>query len=436
MMDGLRRIFAPALPATPIQDPALIQKSYAVWRKRVLISTIIGYATFYFVRKNLSVAMPVMEKSLGISKSSLGLFLTLHGVLYGISKFVNGFFADRCNARAFMVAGLLASALLNVFFGASSAVVALGIFWMLNGWFQGMGFPPCARLMTHWFPPKQLATKMSIWNTSHSLGTAAVVMLCSYLVLFSWRLCFFVPSAIAVLCAIYLWTTLADTPEAVGLPEVAGTEAKTRTDRRDEFKDILVQHILTNKYIWLLSFANFFVYTVRYAVLDWGPTLLTEAKHIELSRAAWMMAAFELSGLGGMLLCGWLTDRVFGGRGIRACFFFMAMTAVSVGLLWLGGGESKTWNTLFLCLAGFFIYGPQALVGIAAANLATKRAAATGSGLTGLFGYASTVLSGWGLGKLVEVRGWDAGFLCLVIVALIGTALFGLGWQAKADGYE
>ena len=47
--------------------------------------------------------------------------------------------------------------------------------------------------------------------------------------------------------------------------------------------------------------------------------------------------------------------------------------------------------TAILCLAGFFIYGPQALVGIHAANLATKRAAATAIGLTGLFAYADAV---------------------------------------------
>src|SRR5207248_1460492 len=81
---------------------------------------------------------------------------------------------DRCNARAFMVIGLAASAVMNVCFGFSSAVVTLGVIWMINGWFQGMGFPPCARLLTHWFPPKKLATKMSIWNTSHSIGAGLI----------------------------------------------------------------------------------------------------------------------------------------------------------------------------------------------------------------------------------------------------------------------
>src|SRR5262249_35933534 len=114
------RLFKPA-PARPslLTNASDIAAGYRLWQRRVLIASIIGSATFYFVRKNLSVAMPVMEKDLGISKTDLGLFLTLHGVLYGISKFANGFLGDQCNARVFMVVGLVSSAILNVFFGLS-----------------------------------------------------------------------------------------------------------------------------------------------------------------------------------------------------------------------------------------------------------------------------------------------------------------------------
>ena len=429
------RIFEPASPVAPLTDAAEIERSYSRWRIRILIASIIGYATFYFVRKNLSIAMPVMEAKLGIGKSQLGLFLTLHGVLYGVSKFANGFFADRCHARTFMVVGLVASALMNVFFGFGTGVLTLGIVWMLNGWFQGMGFPPCARLLTHWFPPQKLAMKMSIWNTSHSIGAGLIFALGGYLAVVNWRLCFFVPAGIALVCAMFLWLTLPDTPPSVGLPEVEGTETKTKEAAQD-FWAVLVKHVFSNPYIWLVSLANFFVYVIRYAVLDWSPTMLTQAKHIELSHAGWMVFGFEISGLVGALLAGWLTDRYFGGRGIRACVFYMAMAGVSILLFWKVAGESKLLNTLLLCMAGFFIYGPQCLIGIAAANLATKRAAASSVGLTGLFGYASTTLSGWGLGKLVELRGWDAGFAGLLIVAGIGTVVFAFGWNAKAHGYE
>src|SRR5438270_10248339 len=144
--------FRPA-PRAKVQftDPQVVARKYRYWQKRVLLSSIIGYATFYFVRGNLPFAMPLMEHNLGIHKQQLGLFLTLHGLLYGVSKFANGFLGDRANARAFMAFGLGASALINVLFGFNSAVVTLGLIWMANGWFQGMGFPPCARLLTNWF---------------------------------------------------------------------------------------------------------------------------------------------------------------------------------------------------------------------------------------------------------------------------------------------
>lgn len=97
--------------------------------------------------------------------------LTLHGLLYGVARFANGFLADRANARTFMAVGLAASALMNVFFGSGSVVVTLGVVWMLNGWVQGMGFSPISHLLTHWFPPKELATKdwafgIEVWDSS------------------------------------------------------------------------------------------------------------------------------------------------------------------------------------------------------------------------------------------------------------------------------
>jgi OPA family glycerol-3-phosphate transporter-like MFS transporter/OPA family sugar phosphate sensor protein UhpC-like MFS transporter len=427
------RVFAPAPEAEFIvKDPFEVKAQYRYWQRRILVGTIIGYAMFYFVRKNLSIAMPGMGKELGIDKADLGLFLTLHGLLYGVSKFANGLLADRANARTFMAAGLILSAIANVFFGLSSAVLTLGFWWMLNGWVQGMGFPPCARLMTHWFPPKQLATNFSIWNTSHSIGASLAVVLCGYLAVYSWRLCFFVPAGLAVLCALLLLVLLRDTPPSLGLPEVEGT---AQAAGEPAFSSALLKQVFGNPYIWLLSLGSFCVYILRYVMLDWGPTLMTEMKHIKLTHSGWMVAGFEVSGVAGMLLAGWLTDRVFGGRGARVCVISMALAGVVVFLFWKLASPVLWVNTLLLCLAGFFIYAPQALVGIVIANLATKRLAATAIGFSSMFSYASTLVSGWGLGMLVQNYGWNTALAGLTVVAIVGTLLFALVWPAKAHGY-
>jgi sugar phosphate permease len=428
-------------PARSITDPDQIRESYAYYRPRILFWTTAGYGMFYFVRKNLSIAMPVMEQQLGIAKSDLGLFLTLHGLLYGVSKFFNGIIADRADARVFMALGLIISAVLNVFFGLSSAVVALGICWMLNGWFQGMGYPPCARLLTHWFSPKELATKMAIWNASHSLGAGAIVVLCAYLVqLFdNWRICFHVPAGLALAMAVGLLLKLRDAPESIGLPEVEGTRDISKAsddDIKRGYKALLWDKVFSDKYIWLVSAANFFVYTIRYAVLDWGPTMLKESKGVQLSHAGWMVAGFELAGLAGMLTTGWLTDRVFKGRAAPVSLIWMLSCGATLLIFSKTSGDTFWLNTILLMAAGFFIYGPQALVAVIVANRATKRAAATAVGLTSVFGYASTVLSGWGLGKLAERFGWNWAFAGLVIIALLGAGLFAAAIPAKVHGYE
>jgi OPA family glycerol-3-phosphate transporter-like MFS transporter/OPA family sugar phosphate sensor protein UhpC-like MFS transporter len=409
------------------------QASVTYWQRRILTSTIIGYALYYFVRKNLTVAMPAMEAD-GIDKVHLGLFLTAHGVLYGVSKFANGIIGDRVNARWFMPLGLAFCAVINILCGLSASVLAFGLLWAANGWFQGIGYPPCARLMTHWFPPHQLATKMGTWNISHSLGAGIVVVMCGYLVPYNWRLCFFVPAGIALFGAATLTIMLRDTPESLGLPAIEGTtDLKHDTE---SISDSLRRLVFANPHIWLLSYANFFVYSVRYGLLDWGPTFLKQARGIDLTSATWFVAGYEAFGLLGMLVGGWITDRVFAGRAARACFFYMICCTVTLLLFWFLPNQTPLTSGTLLCIAGFFVYGPQSLIGTAAANLATKRAAASAVGLTGFFGYLSTAVSGVGIGALVEHNGWDAGFLVFFACGLIGTLLFAMCWSAKAHGYQ
>ena len=169
-----------------------------------------------------------------------------------------------------------------------------------------------------------------------------------------------------------------DTPPSVGLPEVEGTHSEAGDQSHGEdFKAFVREHVFRNRYIWILSAANFFVYTIRYAVFDWGATMLMEAKHIKIMHAAGMISGFEAFGFMGAMLGGWLSDRYLGGRTARTCVVYMALAGVSVFLFWKIHTQSELVITGLLCATGFFVYGPQCLLAIACANLATKRAAAT-----------------------------------------------------------
>lgn len=411
-------------------------------------------------------AMPGMNADLGISKVSLGIFLTLNGLVYGFSRFLNGIFADRLNARFYMATGLALCAIANIAFGfgedisswitgetsgssfTNVLVLFMGIMLVVNSLLQGSGFPPCARLLTHWIPPKELATKMSVWNTSHSIGAGLVVILCGYIMsnmgvgathVGAWKWCFWIPAGIALAGSIFLFLFLRDTPSSVGLSELPGTEVKLTKQKTKsaESRAFLREKVFANPLIWILGFANFFVYVCRFSVLDWGPMLLKQSKNVSLENAGWLVALFEIAGIAGMLVAGWATDRYFKGRAHRTCVFCMLGAMLFMFFFWqLPSDAPMAMLFATLCAAGFFIYGPQALIGIAAANQATKKAAATANGLTGIFGYASTAVSGIGLGYVAQHYGWNLVYIIIIAMALLGMGVFLLMWNAKATGYE
>ena len=421
---------------------------------RFLLCSIIAYAFCYVTRKNLSMAQPGMLEEGVISTYALGAIMTVHGVIYGLSRFVNGFWADRLNGRVFMTVGLALSAVMNFLFGCSSLTFCFAVFWILNGWTQGMGFPPCAKMLAHWIHPKELATKMSIWNTSHSFGAFFALGICSLLLTlgFGWRWCFWVPAVLAGLAAVFTFFCVHDSPTEAGVEElkicydgedaVATQKASgdvatapspscpvTNADRR--------RLVFSNKVIWIVAIANFFVYVVRFGFLDWGPTFLKQHKGIPVEKGGLMIIAFELAAVAGAVCAGWLTDRLFKGRGARTCVIFMFLAAsFAFGFYLLPDGASSAWATILLMGTGFFIYGPQGLTGIIAANQATKDAAAMANGFTGIMGYASTVVSGLGIAFIKECFGWNVTLASIAGFALVGMMLFALAWNASADGYS
>ena len=414
------------------------EKAFRKAQWRFILCSMIAYSFFYLTRKNLSMAQPGMLEEGVISTYALGTIMTVHGVVYGCSRFVNGFWADRLNGRIFMAIGLALSAAMNFVFGCSSWTLLFSAFWVINGFTQGMGFPPCAKMLTHWIHPKELATKMSVWNTSHSFGAVMALGLCSLLLGlgFNWRWCFWVPAVLAGFAAVFCFVCVKDSPTEAGVEEleiegaaVSHTSTVSAAERR--------RLVYGNRVIWLVAIANFFVYIVRFGFLDWGPTFLKQYKGISVAKGGLMIIAFELAAVVGTVFAGWVTDKVFKGRGQRTCVFCMLFAALfSFGFWYLPDGAPIWQATLLLMGAGFCIYGPQALIGIVAANQATKEAAAMANGFTGIMGYASTTVSGIGIALIKEHFGWGVTLGSIAGFALVGMILFLFAWNSSANGYK
>ena len=431
MTSTSRFAFLKAQPAiAPLKDPDQIRKTYSYWRTRSLYSTFVGYAIYYICRKNLSAATPAMIAELGLSKTAIGSIWSMMYLVYGVSKLVSGVLGDRANARYFMAIGLFLSALTNIAFGLSSSLVVFGLVWALNGWFQAMGGPTSARILTHWFSPNELGTKWGIWNISHQIGGGFVLVLAGYLTEhYGWRSSFFVPAAIGIIGALFLVNRLRDTPPAMGLPEIEDfrkdySEGQHTLDQEHPVKDVLIKQVLRNKHVWFLALANFFVYIVRYGAMDWAPTFLVEVKGSLIASASAKTAAFEFMGIAGSFFAGWLSDRYFPGRRAWINIIYMLILVFALAGFWLLPKGYPVFDAVLLGAVGFLVYGPQMLVGVCAATAAGKHAAATANGMTGLFGYLGSIISGIGTGWIVQHYGWGSGFLLFIASALLGAVCF------------
>lgn len=438
------RLFPPPAAHIPRLPDDKVKAIYSIERLKVFIGIFIGYAAYYFVRKNFSFAIPELQE-LGYSKGQLGLAASALSIAYGFSKFLMGNVSDRSNARYFLSIGLVLSSFTMIFMGlipfATSSIAIMFVLLFVNGWVQGMGWPPCGRVVAHWYSIRERGTAMSVWNLAHNLGGFLVGPLTVLgLELFNdWHAKLYFPGMVAILFALVAFWLVRDTPQSVGLPPIEeynndypkSYDAKTQ-EQEFSAKEIFFKYVFNNRLLWFIAVANAFVYLVRNGIINWAPTFLQEAKGYTQSEAAWSSGGYELAAIPGTLLCGYLSDKVFKGRRAPVTIIYMVMTLISVLVYWQNPGGSHAVQNVSLWAIGFFIYGPVMLIGVQAIDLVPKKAAGTAAGLTGLFGYfIGDLLANAALGSIVDKFDWDASFIVIAASCLMAIFFTSFTWNRE-----
>jgi OPA family glycerol-3-phosphate transporter-like MFS transporter len=419
-----------------------ISSAYKNNRLKVFIGIFIGYAGYYLVRKNFALVIPDLIQE-GYTKSELGFVLSGVSIAYGLSKFFMGNLSDRSNPKVFMPIGLALSAIIIASMGliswTTSSVGIMFVLLLINGWFQGMGWPPSGRTMTHWFSQTERGTKMALWNVAHNVGGGLIAPLAiAGLAIFGdWHSTFYFPAFIAFVISILTYYLLQDTPQSMGLPPIEEfkNDYPELYDRSQEKEftatQIFKEYILPNKWLWSIAIANAFVYFVRYGVVDWAPTYLTEVKGFSSEDSKWAYFAYEWAGIPGTLLCGYLSDKVFKGRRAPASIIYMLLVFIAILVYWFNPPGHPLIDNIALIAIGFLIYGPVMLIGVHALDLVPKKAAGTAAGLTGLFGYfiGASILGNITMGFVVENYGWNGGFMMLSISSILSIVFLAFTWN-------
>ncbi len=407
-------------------------RKYNCWRIRILYSIIIGYTTFIFCRQNFNIAMPALMNYFEVTKTQLGWILTASSIVYGVGKLCNGFFSDRLNARIFMVVGLAFVGIITLLSGFTSNITSLGLLWIVNNWFQSMGWPPATRMLIYWYTSNELGMKWSIGATSNQIGGAITMIICGYLIdVYGWETAFIIPGTIALLISLFLFNRLRNSPSEVNLPVVEVYKECDIPLRGEDYllMSQLIKIVFYNRLVWYVCFANMFIYIIRLGVIFWAPVFLHELKNSTIAQTGWQVASYDISGLIGGIVAGWMSDKIFQGRRGPVGSIFMFALAVVLILFWQIPNEYETCSMIILAFAGFFVSGPQVLIGIATVDFTNKQAVGTANGFSSLFGYLGAALAGVCIGWISDNLGWNGVFLFFIFSAFLGGILFSLTWS-------
>ena len=428
-----------------------VNREYRRLRLQVFAGIFLGYAAYYLVRKNLSLAIPdILTDFPQYTKAQLGWGLTGLSAAYGLSKFIMGSVSDRSNPRFFLPLGLLLSCGIMAVLGLVKAVYAslllVIILQILNGWVNGMGWPPCGKTMVHWFSSKERGGVVATWNVAHNVGGGLVATFALWGVMLfdDWGAKFYFNAIIAAAVAVLAFFLMRDTPQSCGLPPIEEYKRdfpegyNADSERVLSFREIFFKNVLNNRFLWAIAVANAFVYFVRYGVVDWIPTYLQTAKGFSFKASSLGWTLYEGAAIPGTILCGILSDKLFKGRRAPATILFIGLTLLGVLAYWFNTNGPLWIDYAALISIGFFIYGPVMMIGLQALELVPKKAAGTAAGFTGFFGYVfGSSLAGIGVGWLADHWGWNGVFITMVLCCVL-TMLFcamTLGYNRRKRAY-
>jgi len=411
-----------------------------VWAKwRTFWACFFGYSVCYFTRQSLSYTAPVLKAAMGWdSLAQIGQLSSLFPLAYGSSRFLGGVLGDKMSPSKVFCLGLSICGALNVAFGLSSTLPMFALFWFLNGCFQGLAAPPCVKMITNWFDPKERGFWWSIWHASINLGGFLIPFLAGGLAEnFGWRYGMLGPGFLAIAMAAVCLVVMQDAPmrdeqDATSSGTSATASASKATEPPKKQQISMMDGIVKVPAQWALGLAYLLVYVCRQGLGIWGVFYLMHTGAGSAAKAAALFSSFELGGFLGNLTAGSFSDLLLrrarageGEAGQRAKVvgvYFLA-TLLLLPLLAQCPSSWPMGQYLILLGLGHFLCGAQLLLPLIAAEVAPKELTSTATGFIGWVGYFGAAVSGLPLSRVVQGLGWNWYFVILSCAAGTGVGL-------------
>lgn len=368
----------------------------------------IVYFFYYLCRLNFSMALPFIKEEFQVSNMQLGSIATALTLGYAFGQLFNGFLTDRLGPRIIMVVGGLVSSVLNFIMGANVVFGLFLLIWAANGYFQAMGYPATCKLIATWFGEDDRGKPLGISEMFQSIASLVTIPLSAVLtIMFGWRMLFFTPSIMLSGASLGFYLLSKDFPD--------------KREKISLLQDAKLRYGETLKN-WRLILANFsygFSTFVKYALITWIPSYLYTISGHDLYKVAWFGILFQVGGIIGSPLIGYISDRFFNTR--KWLLIFMGMLGAGISGAMVG---SFTLNQplgiiSMLILCGALVESLEVPYFLLPIDCLGVKHTATGIGVMNATGKFVASLQGILLGYIIDISGFQAAF---VTAGLFGVA--------------
>ena len=390
-------------------------------RAYVYLGTLVAaYIGIYLCRKNLSVAVPMLEKAWGINKAQVGTIGSVSTVTDAAGKFLFGPVTDRIGGRASLLSSMTLVALFGLLGGLVPSLAALTVVYSLNRLAGSASWGAMLKQVPDWFKPEKLAFTCGLLSLSFVFGGAVSVSfagLIARLTNDSWAAVLAFPSLALALLIGVCWLVL---------PRATSSRSDSSSAQNDGFRFSRYWELFSERKFLVVLALSFTLTLLRETFNFWTVDFIrTEGgQAVSNSMAAFLSTPFDLCGAVGIVLMGWIFGRLHPtGRqrllvvvlGALTLLLIVLPSLFHLGLWVLATGVG---------MIGFLTYGPYSLLaGVLAVEVRGQAFAATVSGLVDGAGYFAGVLSGIFFGKLLMLGGYPLGFKVMAGLTLISAIL-------------
>ena len=240
------------------------------------------YFTSYMTRKSFSTVLAEVVTSTGIDKETLSIVAVCMTVTYGLGQIINGRLGDKFKPTNMIYCGLIIATTVNIIFPfISGSVVAMAIFWGINGFAQAMMWPPIVKILVANCDDAMYGYSVVRISWGSSFATIALYFIAPLLIMLtgSWKSMFFVSAAMGLIFTVF-WT-FAKRRINVSVPTEANGDTAEAATPSQKFRFPRAA-ILPFVFIVL---GIIFQGMLRDGVATWMPTYLKEVHGMESAGA-------------------------------------------------------------------------------------------------------------------------------------------------------